>query len=366
MTITHCLALLACLALCACTPSDDGLALQADYLQRLDRALEGDALEGVEVQAFDKAELTRYRMPPRRERLQAIAEIRIGLLDLLIDARHCPELQQQISQRNSILGKQLVPSRRLAYEGDLLRSIDACLPHLSTERDQQLRTTLGELALEKRRQLPQVFWNALNGSAEVERYLRFAEQAVPVDAPEDNAALDALAQLAELAHALPQRLPPPAGELDPLFFALHASPQGGQLIASLASLSHNLNQGSELLESRQRQRPVCPLGQATPRGRILQNIFVKYYAGALQPYLAEVDQRGQRWSRSLRQLATAEGVPPAMRDYLSSLAGAESSLWADFQQATARHVRVWQTTLKSCGLAPGQVGWDSEAVRGER
>ena len=362
VTFVRCLVLFISLALCACAPGDDGLVLQADYLQRLDRALDGEALDGVEILAFDKAQLTRYRMPPRRERLQPIAEVRIGLLDLLIDVRRCPELQQQISQRNSILGKQLVPSRRLAYEGDLLRAIEACLPRLAKERDQELRATLGELAVEKRKQLPRVFWNALNGSAEVERYLHFAEQALPVDAAEDNAALDALAQLADLAHALPQRLPPPAGELDPLFFALHASEQGGQLIASLASLSHTLNQGSELLESRQRQRPICPLGQATPRGRILQNIFVKYYAGALQPYLAEIDQRGQRWSRSLRQLAAAEEIPPAMREYLSNLAGAESSLWADFQQATARHVRAWQTTLKSCGLAPGQAGWESDTV----
>lgn len=366
MTIARCLAILASLALCACAPGDDGLALQTDYLQRLDRVLDGEGPDSIEIAAFDKARLTRYRMPPRRERLQPIAEVRIGLLDLLIDVRSCPELQQLISQRNSILGKQLVPSRRLAYEGDLLRAIETCLPRLTRERDQELRATLGELAVEKRRQLPRVFWNALNGSAEVERYLRFAEQALPVDAAEDNAALDALAQLADLAHALPQRLPPPASELDPLFFALHASEQGGELIASLASLSHNLNQGSELLERRQRQRPICPQGQATPRGRILQNIFVKYYAGALQPYLAEVDQRGQGWSRSLRQLAAAEEIPPAMREYLRSLAGAEASLWRDFQQATARHIRAWQSTLKSCGLAPGQAGWENDAVRGER
>ena len=348
------------LVLGACTPGDYGLALQVDYLQRLNNVLEGGT-----IAPFDKNELTRYRMPPRRERLQQIADVRIGLLDLVLDVRRCPELQQLISQRNSILGKQLVASRRLAYEGDLLRAIDACLPRLSAERDQELRATLGDLAVEKRRQLPRVFWNALNASAEVERYLRFADQALAVDAAEDNAALDALEQLADLAHALPQRLPPPASELDPLFFALHASTQGGQLITSLASLSHNLNQGSELLESRQRQRPVCPLGKATTRGRILQNIFVKYYAGALQPYLAEVDQRGQRWSHSLRQLAAADEIPPAMGDYLLRLAAAESSLWGDFQQATARHVRAWQTTLKSCGLAPGQAGWESDVLGGE-
>lgn len=355
--IARTLSLLVLFGLSACQPADDGLALQADYLQRLHNAVEGDA-----VVVFDKMELTRYRLPPRRERLVAIPEIRIGLLDLLLDVRRCPALQQQISQRNSSLGKQLVPSSRLGYEGDLLRAIDACLAHLAAEQEQALHITLSRLALEKRAQLPGVFWNALNASPEVERYLRFADQTLATAPDEDAAALAALAQLAAMANALPQTLPPSTAELDPLFFALHASPQGGQLISSLASLTHTLNEGSRLLEERQQQRPICPQGQATPRGRILQNIFVKYYAGALQPYLAQVHQRGLSWSSSLRQLGAAAEVPAATRNYLLNLAGPEQSLWVDFQAATARHVRVWQDSLNSCGLAPGQSGWKGEAA----
>ncbi|WP_372865993.1 DUF3080 family protein [Pseudomonas sp.] len=359
--IARTLALLTLLILSACQPTDDGLALQADYLQRLSNVVEGEA-----VVVFDKVQLTRYRLPPRRERVVEIPEVRIGLLDLLIDVRRCPTLQQQISLRNSILGKQLVPSSRLGYEGDLLRAIDACLLRLADEQDAQLRGTLSSLALEKRAQLPSVFWNALNASQEVERYLRFADQALPTAPGEDNAALAALAQLATMANALPQTLPPPTAELDPLFFALHASPQGGQLISSLVSLTHTLNEGSRLLEERQRQRPICPQGRATPRGRILQNIFVKYYAGGMQPYLAQVYQRGQTWSSSLRQLSATAEVPAATRNYLLNLAGPGQSLWVDFQAATSRHVRAWQDSLKSCGLAPGQSGWNGEAANADQ
>ncbi|MDM8349845.1 DUF3080 family protein [Pseudomonas sp. sp1636] len=359
--IARTLALLSLLILSACQPADDGLALQADYLQRLSNAVEGDA-----AVVFDKAQLTRYRLPPRRERVVAIPEIRIGLLDLLLDVRRCPALQQQISLRNSSLGKQLVPSSRLGYEGDLLRAIEACLPRLSSEKEQKLRRMLTGVAVEKRTQLPSVFWNALNASQEVERYLRFADQALPTAPGEDDAALAALAQLAAMANALPQSLPPPTAELDPLFFALHASPQGGQLISSLASLTHTLDEGSRLLEERQLQRPVCPQGQATPRGRILQNIFVKYYAGGLQPYLAQVHQRGQPWSSSLRQLSAAAEVPAATRNYLLNLAGPGQSLWVDFQAATSRHVHAWQDSLQSCGLAPGQSGWDGQAANADQ
>ena len=356
------LLLLAALAsLCACSPGDSGLALQDDYLQRLSNALDEPRPEG-----FDRAELPRYRMPPRRERLIAIAEVRISLLDLLIDVRRCPALQQQISQRNSSLGKQLTPSSRLAYEGELLRGIDACAAHMRGSDDPALSQTLEALATAKRQQLPAVYWNALNGSAEVERYLRFAETALPAAAGEDNAALEALTQLAEIGSALPERLPPPAAQLDALFFALHASDQGGQLITSLASLTHSLEQGSQLLESRQQRRPLCPTGQATARARIVQNIFVKYYAGSLQPYLAQVHRRGQSWSASLRRLGSTAQIPAATRDYLLQLSAEEASLWADFERATARHVRSWQELLNSCGLAPGQSGWKGNSANADQ
>ena len=208
------LTLLLVIGLAACRPADDGLALQADYLQRLSNAAESSAAAD-----FDRKRLLRYRLPPRRERVGEIPEIRIGLLDLLIDVRRCPDLQQQISLRNSSLGKQLVPSSRLAYEGDLLRAIDACLAHLQNAEEHALQATLSNLATAKRTQLLPVFWNALNASPEVERYLRFAERALPTAPAEDQAALDALAQLSALGHSLPDALPPPAAQLDPLFFA---------------------------------------------------------------------------------------------------------------------------------------------------
>lgn len=343
--------------LTACTPANDGLALQADYLKRLANVLEANTPEPIA-----RKTLSRYRLPPRRERLLDIPELRIGLLDLLIDARHCPALQQQISQRNNSLGKQLQASQRLGYEGELLRAIDACLPHLQDERSTSLRQSLQQIAADKRQQLPAVFFNALNASPEFEGYLRFADQALPLDAGEDSAALDALRQLATIGAALPAQLPPPTRELDGHFFALYASAQGGQLITSLASLTHSLEAGSALLEQRQASRAPCPLGQATQRGRILQNIFIKYYAGSLQPYMAQVHQRAQPWRESLQALQAVQGLPPASRNYLQKLSGETDSLWSDFNAATARHVRAWQTTLNSCGLAPGQSGWTGSAA----
>jgi hypothetical protein len=348
--------LLGCVALLmACSPANDGLALQRDYLKRLAYVLEAD-----EPEQLSRAGLSVYRMPPRRERLLSIDEVRISLLELLIDARYCPALQQLISQRNSILGKQMQASQRLGYEGELLRSIEQCLPYLRDESSAELRQSLQEISVVKRRQLPAVFFNALNASPEFEGYLRFADQALPMDTPEDSAALDALRQLATIGAVLPGQLPPNTEELDGHFFALYASPQGGQLITSLASLTHSLDAGSALLEERLANHPPCPTGKATERGKILQNIFIKFYAGSLQPYMAQVHQRAQPWRESLHSMAALPGMPPASRDYLQRLSGESDSLWSAFNTATARHVRAWQQTLQSCGLAPGQPGWAAE------
>jgi Protein of unknown function (DUF3080) len=77
--------------------------------------------------------------------------------------------------------------------------------------------------------------------------------------------------------------------------------------------------------------------------------------------LEQVDQRGQQWQTALQHLQAVGGIPPASRDYLEHLTGEQDSLWQDFRAATARHVKAWQTLLNSCGLAPGQAGWNSAA-----
>ncbi len=347
--------LLASLLLAGCQPTDSGRAVQEDYLQRLANGLESSAVPAA------PASLEHWRMPPRRERLLAIPELRVGLLELLIDLHRCPRLQQLIGERNNSLGKQMAPSRRLDYEGRLIVALKNCQQTLAHGDDAETRNSLERLLAEKRRQLPAVFWNAFNAGGELERYLRFAAQPLAMQASDDEAALLALEQLASLVEQLPDTLPPPAERLDELFFALHASQGGPALIASLASLQATLGAGSQMLEERQNRRPACPLGRPTPRGRLLQNLFVKYYAGQLQPYLAEVHQRGRRWSEALQRLATAPQAPPATRDYLLRLAGGQDSLWSGFEAATQRHVQAWQDTLRACQLAPGQSGWQPGA-----
>ena len=355
----HLIALLSlALLLTGCDVGAPASRQMDNYLTRLGRVLEQP------VSHFDSRHLSHYRMPERRERVQTVAEQRLSLLDLVVESRHCHALQQRISERNSSLGRLMPASHRLAHEGQLLQALDECLLVIADDpRRSELKTQLEDIGAAKRASLPAVFWNALNASSEFEYYLRFADQPLPPDPSiSDTLALQALAELSSIGQALPEQLPPSREVLDPLFQALQRSSRSGQLIHSLARLNHTLNQASTMLESPRAAR-LCPLGQPTPQSRILFNVFVTYYAGEIQPLLAQAQRLGQPWQQQLTHLREVPEIPPATAAYLQRLSGHEQALWESFQASVQRHNQAWLQVLERCQLQPGQPGW--EAARNE-
>ncbi|HSP31109.1 MAG TPA: DUF3080 family protein, partial [Halomonas sp.] len=218
---------------------------------------------------------------------------------------------------------------------------------------------LQSIATSNREELPAVFWNALNGSTEFEYYLRFADTPLPVSptALSDQAAIDALQQLSAIGQALPEQLPPPRAALEAHFEAVQRSQRGSELIHSLARLTHMLEQATTMLNGERAQR-LCPLGKPTQRSQILLNVFVTFYAGEIQPYLAQVQRLGQPWQQSLSELNQVQAIPASTKDYLQVLVGPEQSLWARYQQQLTAHSKAWQEVLGQCQLRPGQPGWD--------
>ena len=107
--------------------------------------------------------------PDRRARvadLAALSENRMGLVRSLT-LRRCG-LQDLVGERNSTLGKVMPPSRRLAYEVEFIRRVQACLPTL--EGDPELLRLAEELQTArdaKKAALPALIWNATLGSEEV-------------------------------------------------------------------------------------------------------------------------------------------------------------------------------------------------------
>ena len=349
------LVLLSITALCVgCQRAPDAEQQMDNYLGRVARVLKQEFIP------FDANQLSQYRLAERRDRLHDIPAERISLLDLLIDVHQCKPLQQRIAERNSVLGKVMPWSSRLGYEGELLRALDSCRQSLADDPQQQeLLTELSDIAERKRSQLPAVFWNAINASSEAEHYLRFATEPLPVtSAPLTDEALPALQQLTAIGSALPEHLPPPVGELDPLFQALQRSQRSSQLITALAQTRHGLQQATAMLRA-QPATYLCPMNQPSERSKILLNVFVLFYAGEIQPYLAQLQRLGEPWAAQIKQLRAVAHIPPATAQALDRLAGNPEALWDSYRQAVDEHTRAWQDVLGACQSAPGQAGWQT-------
>ncbi|SDU01653.1 DUF3080 family protein [Halopseudomonas salegens] len=345
-----CLLLALCLILSGCERQPPAQRQLDDYLQRLARVLDQD------WQPFDHNSLSQYRMPDRRLRMQALDEQRMGLFTLLIQTRHCQSLQHLISERNSSLGRVMPSSHLLSHDAALLHEIDACLLQIADNPDHDaMREQLIELAAIKRRELPKVFWNALNGSSEYEYYLRFADQPLPPSAEPlgDHAAVSALEQLAYIGSSLPEQLPPERAQIDPLFDALRRSKHGSELIHSLALTRHSLKQATRMLTS-EGTALLCPQGAVTQRARILHNVFRNIYAADIQPYLAQIQRLGQPWQSALADLQQVPGQTQAGAAYLASLQGTETALWDSYQASLQAHNNAWLEVLGRCGMQPGQ------------
>ncbi|MFT6466335.1 DUF3080 family protein [Halopseudomonas sp.] len=347
-----------CLILSGCERAPEASQQMDNYLERVGRVLDASWTQ------FDSKSLSQYRLPSRRERLLPVAEQRIGMLELLVESRRCQTLQQSVSQRNSSLGKVMPWSHRLAADGELIQALDDCIEVLQEDPSRKaLLADLQTIATTKREELPAVFWNALNAASEFEYYLRFAPSPLPVSSATltDQAAIDALHSLTAIGQALPGELPPPRVELQSHFQALQRSQRSSELIHSLARLTDMLEQVTAMLDSERAQK-LCPLGKPTQRSQILLNVFVTFYAGEIQPYLAQVQRLGQPWQQSLSKLAQVQAIPAETEHYLHALVGVEDSLWERYQQQLSAHSTAWQDVLGQCQLRPGQPGWNNRAT----
>lgn len=219
----------------------------SNYLDRVGRVL------GQSWRPWDSEHLAQYRPPSRREAMQPVPELRLSLLDLLVESRECGPLQQLIAERNSSLGRLMAPSTLLGFEGELLRAVEGCLAVIGDQPGREsLVEDLQHIAQIKRDNLPQLFWNAVGGSEEFSRFLRFDGQPLPLSdsALANHQGVDAVRQLADIGTALPERLPADRSETEPLFATLARDQRSGQLIHSLARLTHTLDQASAMLRAR--------------------------------------------------------------------------------------------------------------------
>ncbi|MFW1676264.1 DUF3080 family protein [Pontibacter sp. JAM-7] len=320
-------------------------ALLNNYSERVSRVLEVESppLALSSVPAF----------PPRRSRILPTESLREGLLDVL-QLKQCGMLTL-IAERNSSLGKVYTPASRLLYELRFYQQIHQCYTTLqqASAPDPELLLQVSHIVAVKQRNLSLELWNGLYTAAEMEQH--FARNAAPlkIGAPPLPAA--ALATIQVTVQRTLAGKPLNEITLEQLtnsFAALHASDAGASLLQSLKLLTAYLQQVSESIEQRLKDKPMCLQGRPTPQADILHNVFRKYYAGDVQPYMALVQRQGEPWFNLhqiiLSAFAEQGQLPAAMHQYQQRL----TALWQQYIQARNNHTQSWQKILRQCGLMP--------------
>ena len=334
--------------LCGCGPpqAEDVLL---DYSERVHNALELDAPSDYQHS------LPTY--PRRRDLRLEQSDLRIGLLDF-VSLDRCG-LEKLVAERNSALGKVMPASQQLLYEHRLLSLARDCADTLRARADPDvdLLKTLDEVVATKEGDLPHFYWNAIFASPEMADHLSLAVSLLPVEATiSAHDQLEALYYLRDVRAGLGHSSTEFTSKiLEDHFFTLNNGHYGGRLLLSMDELAHHLQRVADALDERQLARPPCPQGLPTPRAEVLNTIFLKFYLGTVQPYMARVHQEGNAWIGAMDELiAKQDTVPAAFLPYRDRVLSPDdpNGPWQRLSSAIDDHTRAWQTLFSSCGMQP--------------
>ena len=322
------------LGLAACSPADPAVALLEDYRGRVLRTLEG--APGPAPQAAP------VPWPRTRARRLEVPAQRADLVEFL-RLQDCG-LGALVGNRASSLGRVMRPPERLRYEYAFLEEGARCRQRLDPDEDDEARAFLDETLAAKRAALGAVVWNATLGSDALATH-----HALDLAGLDPAAVRGAGATATNAVHGLADRalgrVDAQAGDWSAPWQVLEGSRFGGRLRRSLEVLAVQLDAVADALAA----GAPCPLGRPTERGRILENVFRRFYVAGVQPYLAAVDREATAWTDALDRLAAAQRVPVP-----EALAPdpARRSL-ERMRRARDRHTEAWQAVLGDCGLGPG-------------
>ncbi len=353
--------LCACLLISGCQPNTPESMLE-DYIYRLGNVLEQDA-------SLDLNNIHPTPLPRRRLRLIEETPIRQGLIEVL-ELRQC-DLLPLIAQRNSSLGRVMQPSQKLVYELKFIVLMRQCIIKIaSSDIEQKVREQIDAIWRTKQANLPIVLWNSLYNTDEMEA--NFSASAPPLDLPSEDTvtiqqeaarfasvklSLQHFKQLAQLAEQ-PQNWPLPKfiSRIEDDYLTLYSNRFGSRWQRSLLFTTATLNLGADIIEQRLRSKPFCYDGHRNKKADILMNVFSKFYAGRLQPYMAKVHQQGDIWLTAHEAILKPiqSTLPDAMLQYQKYYLDRQypDGQWQQYLRALQRHTTAWQKILRQCNMMP--------------
>lgn len=356
------LVVFAAMVLAACNPFDEARPMMDEYVERLGRVLDTEPHFSEPAPA--------PILPRRRERVLDIPELELGMLDFL--SLYGCDLQFIVGEKNSIMGKVMQPLNRLRYELRFIASAERCQQSGVDENDEELKGILQQAINSKRENLPIALWNATWGVEEVENLFTTSKGFYPVVS--ENPLSDPAREAVQLERAARRLL---NGELNQnLDFAgavqqrWQAEYHAGQLINSALLVAARLNDGTQLIQRRLAQRPLCLNGKPNNDSTIVHDMFFSIYIGKVQPYLADLRRARIELLEPLAQLAQiqtavmpqsfqrwqARALPVGAdvgRADVDNVGVERANVWDDLDRAVVDHTQGWQQLLEQCGLRPG-------------
>ncbi|MAK90581.1 MAG: hypothetical protein CMI03_11630 [Oceanospirillaceae bacterium] len=317
-----------------------------DYHQRVARVLNEELPPETRTPRIARVAVTHFAL--------ALPDYRINLLELL-SLNDC-RISQAIAQKNSTLGRLAAASQSLIQEMAILRDGDECVLQLQQD-DPQLAQQLQTALQQKYDARLHYWWNAWVTADEWQKLIASAAQ--PLDWPETAYEKPAHISLTlnALDYAIAQGEAVAGGDftapdnMESQLQQLMLGETFGRWLASAYLLISELNRSAAIIENRLARKPLCPTGQETPDAKILHNVFMKYYAAQVQPYISLTDQTGKSLLARTDAMTAllAEQPPQAFNHWYQQVVTVNET----FNQANKRHVQAWQTILRQCGLMPG-------------
>ncbi|MDF1762980.1 MAG: DUF3080 family protein [Oleibacter sp.] len=346
------------LSACSPAPSDT----LNDYLARLTRALDVSVSDiakyqnqkhGVHVNA------ALLSTPSRRTLLLETPQQSLDILEFL-RLSNC-ELGRVIGQQNSSLGRMAATSQTMHLQRDLLLSAPECEARLVKENPELSQRVISMMRIKSEARMA-YWWNAWFAGLEWSAFNDLTGEPLALVLPDTNRDLDDTtpaqateAAITSLSYAINQgeawsakHYQYDSGQMEQHLQQLLASEAIGRWRLSQQLLTQLSQQAGDLINLRLGSRPLCPAQRKTPQAEIVQNVFYKYYAGVVQPYLSKSERFADRLMPLLER---AGAMAQPVDDYFQWLTQIQRERDA-LQQAHQYHVEQWQALLTQCAMMP--------------
>jgi len=329
-SITTVLALI--LSACSSSQPED---LWLDYEMRV--------MNGLDIKAINAPANSTSSWPPLPPRKARITELIAPSMNLweFLKVYDC-ELTIHVAKQNGPLGKVMQPSQRFVYAMKWIPLARRCLD--SANLNDQARAKIEEgLAFYQAHQLT-LF---LNGVFHKEFETAFKPSAVWPKQQSYPAlgdpSLEAFNQVL-LNQASPMSITSETLEKHLKTMAAHRLP--GNWLFHITQATTYLKRLNMAMDSQTR---LCPMGTPSPQSKIAMNVFHRYFAAQVQPWVSQLHRFGQSLNR---QLSTLSQPNPAMKQHHHAVFLDKSGPWQQFQQHWKGHVDAWQRQLTRCQLMP--------------